>query len=97
MKHLYHNHILNQFPPLRRKSLLRWVRESGVGRKAYHKAFLACLEEIAITYRDEILDRRTKIAFSLMVEFGQRLSRRAVYSTLIDAVDHRMTSESARK
>ncbi len=91
MKH-HINLILNQFPPLKRKPLLRWFSESEVGRKSCHQAFLACLQEVSASQPE--LDRRSKIAFSLVHEFGLPFSKQTLYKPLIDAVEERLIQKS---
>ncbi len=82
--------IVQQFPPLKRKPLMRWLMESSLNKRSHHPAFQGAITTLNPKHRRALLDRRTKIAFSLMREFGMRFAERRVYTTLLHAVEHRL-------
>lgn len=83
--------ILNQFPPLKRKRLLRWLIQSAYGKKLYHCSILCCIRSLSTKSLPACLpDRRTQIAFSLLHEFGIRMAQNPVYPSLLNAIEQRL-------
>ncbi len=73
--------------------MLRWMAETTTTHPSYHKAYLNCLEVLKDHQLQDVLDRKTKIAFTLMHEFGSRLSPSTIHMTLVGAVEKKLLSQ----
>jgi hypothetical protein len=89
----HHTLILNQFPPRKRKSLLRWLNETPRARRGLHQSFVAAMTATPPTPPAEAPDQKTRITYSILSEFGSRL-RPAVAVALVNAVDVHLLEQS---
>jgi len=75
------NLILNQFPAREQRALLSWIQKSTWGAKIYPKSFWRLLDNLVRNARMGEPDYRLKATFSILAEFGNRLSSKAVRYT----------------
>lgn len=88
-----HPLILNQFSPLQRKQLVTWFledqKQDQQGR--CHLAFLKALAQASrLQVCQHLLDLKTKIAYTVLNEFGLSFGERPAYNALINLVSSRM-------
>jgi hypothetical protein len=87
MKH-HLNLILNQFPAREQRALLCWIQKSAWGGKIYPKSFWLLLNDLIRKSQEGEPDYRIKATFSVLKEFGNRLSPKALRYT-IDEMENR--------
>lgn len=88
--------ILNHFSPLERTTLTRWLGESHLGKKFYHRAFAQSSSSLSSAMRSQVLDLRTKITFSVISEFGHHLECPTAQETLVQAVEAQIERQVIR-